>query len=672
MERTFFVSKSQTRSHPKPALEAASGVLDVWADPQQMTRAEAKVWRRKRNPLRPDGFAGKVFDFLSSLELAVVLLLILGVACVFGTIYESNYTAQLAKRLVYRTGWFDFLLAAIFVNVVFATLSRYPWRFAQLGWLITHLGVLTIIGGSVFTYRFGVEGNMMLQEGQSSDRISLPVSYLSIRKINDAHPEEEVWYRIDTTEIEWGNPTPERPKRYPFRDLGVELAVKNFYPDSEWVEKWENGSPHDNPAVHYAIESSFAGTMATKWLAPNMPGRSRDDLGVASVVAKSVATEEELARELNPPKEEEAASDDHPKGYLEVSLGDGPKTTIGVQEALGGKVEVEGTPYSILIQEQFDYAYINEGGELVENPSRAPNPLVRYEIYEGDELVLGRQFNFAFIPEFNQMHGSEVQVPLEVTYHYPSMKKTETASGRSEFAILIGPGENDLHWKMTTGGDVLSGTLEVGVPVAMPRMTAGMSLVVKEKLTHAQVEEVIEEKPIKRGDFRRKAAEITVSNDKEIERTLWLPHGSEQRVFLGRDVYAVRYLSEEYPLGFNIRLDDFRLRTYPGGSSPMSYESDVYVTFADGNSQVQKSVLIQMNEPMDQNGFRVFQSSYIDQPKGDPRISIFSIAKDPGVPIIYAGSIILCVGIAIMFYAKTYLRRLEQKWFPQRSIGVRT
>ncbi|MCA9414897.1 MAG: FkbM family methyltransferase, partial [Candidatus Omnitrophica bacterium] len=119
-----------------------------------------------------------------------------------------------------------------------------------------------------------------------------------------------------------------------------------------------------------------------------------------------------------------------------------------------------------------------------------------------------------------------------------------------------------------------------------------------------------------------------------------------------------------------IRLDDFRLRTYPGGSSPMSYESDVTVAYAEENSNVQKEVLIQMNEPMDQNGFRVFQSSFIDQPKGDPRISIFSIAKDPGVPIIYTGSIVLCVGIAMMFYGRKYLRKLEKKWYPQRMSGA--
>ncbi len=663
------MSKISSPTPPENFLDASTGIIDTWADPKTMSRAEAKAWRRKRNPLRPDGIAGKVFDFLSSLELAVILLIVLGTACVFGTIYESNYTAQLAKRLVYRTGWFDFLLATIFINVVFATLSRYPWRFSQVGWLVTHLGVLTIISGSVFTYRFGVEGNMMLQEGQASDRISLPNSYLAIRKVDQAHPDEEVWYRLDTTEIEWGNPTPENPKRYSFSEIGVDLTVNNFYPDSEFVEKWENTSPRKNPAVLYAIESSFAGTMASKWLAPNMPSRARDDLGMAVVTARVMKSEDDLESELNPSSDEDLNSEEFPKGYLEVKLEGSKTTTINISESLGMKSPIEGSPYSLFLEEQYDYAYINEGGDLVNNPGRAPNPLVRYQVYEGDEVVMERQFNFAFIPEFNQMHGDDIELPFEVIYQYPGMKKQMSGTG-TEFAILIGPGENDLYWKVTSGEKISSGTMEVGVPVPMAMMTTGMSLVVNEKLSHAKVEEVLESKKIKRGDFRRKAAEILITNEKGIEESIWLTHGGERMVVLGNDPYSIRYTSEEYPLGFSIRLEDFRLRTYPGGNSPMSYESDVFVTYSDGNRVANDEVLIQMNEPMDQNGFRVFQSSFIDEPKGDPRISIFSIAKDPGVPIIYTGSIILCLGIALMFYFKPYLRRLEKKWFPQRTTGA--
>lgn len=103
----------------------------------------------------------------------------------------------------------------------------------------------------------------------------------------------------------------------------------------------------------------------------------------------------------------------------------------------------------------------------------------------------------------------------------------------------------------------------------------------------------------------------------------------------------------------------------------MSYESDVKVISQaeNGESLVRDNITIQMNEPLDHGGFRIFQSSYIDQPRGDPRISIFSIAHDPGVNIIYLGSIILCVGIVIMFYGKPYMKKLESRR-AQRKVEV--
>ena len=99
----------------------------------------------------------------------------------------------------------------------------------------------------------------------------------------------------------------------------------------------------------------------------------------------------------------------------------------------------------------------------------------------------------------------------------------------------------------------------------------------------------------------------------------------------------------------------------------MSYESDVKVVGETGNEKVTRDVTIMMNEPMDHNGYRVFQSSYLDEPKGDPQISIFSIARDPGVPVIYFGSIILCLGMGLMFWAKPYLRRLETRWLARKK-----
>jgi hypothetical protein len=250
-------------------------------------------------------------------------------------------------------------------------------------------------------------------------------------------------------------------------------------------------------------------------------------------------------------------------------------------------------------------------------------------------------------------------------------KKEETSSGSAEFALLIGP-KDDLYWKVTTtAGAITSGTIEVGQPVPMTMMTAGMSLLVDQYHPNASRKESLKKKPIKRGDFRSKAAHLVIRDKAGNQADVWSEYGTRQRFQLGEKVYQVSYLPDEVPLGFSIQLQDFRLLHYPGAMNrPMSYESDVKVVEAHDSGTTTREVKIMMNEPMDHGGYRVFQSSYLDEPKGDPRISIFSIAYDPGVPIIYIGAITLCTGIALLFWGKPMFRRLEKRLL-ERSQEVR-
>ena len=62
-------------------------------------------------------------------------------------------------------------------------------------------------------------------------------------------------------------------------------------------------------------------------------------------------------------------------------------------------------------------------------------------------------------------------------------------------------------------------------------------------------------------------------------------------------------------------------------------------------------VTIRMNQPLKKGGYVFFQASYQDL--GDDNfVSVFSVAKDPGVWLKYLGSIILVAGIAFMFWFK--------------------
>lgn len=77
----------------------------------------------------------------------------------------------------------------------------------------------------------------------------------------------------------------------------------------------------------------------------------------------------------------------------------------------------------------------------------------------------------------------------------------------------------------------------------------------------------------------------------------------------------------------------------------MAYESDVGIV-EDGKAEV--PYRIYMNHPYKHGPWKVYQSGFM----GD-RTSIFSVMHDPGLPLTYIASIVLCVGVVITFYSRS-------------------
>jgi hypothetical protein len=66
-----------------------------------------------------------------------------------------------------------------------------------------------------------------------------------------------------------------------------------------------------------------------------------------------------------------------------------------------------------------------------------------------------------------------------------------------------------------------------------------------------------------------------------------------------------------------------------------------------------------MNQPLDWDGYKLYQSGYkslgMDPDTNRPvNQSVFTVGRDPGLWLKYAGSTMLALGIACMFYMKAY------------------
>jgi len=132
---------------------------------------------------------------------------------------------------------------------------------------------------------------------------------------------------------------------------------------------------------------------------------------------------------------------------------------------------------------------------------------------------------------------------------------------------------------------------------------------------------------------------------------------SEERFSFNGLSYSVQYGSIPIRLPFSVACREFTLHRYPGSNSPSSYES--IVTITDLKQNVEKTRKIFMNNVIDYEGFRFFQSSYFPDETG----TVLSVNYDWwGTMISYLGYLLMSVGMLLSLFAPAgRFKELNQK-----------
>jgi hypothetical protein len=144
--------------------------------------------------------------------------------------------------------------------------------------------------------------------------------------------------------------------------------------------------------------------------------------------------------------------------------------------------------------------------------------------------------------------------------------------------------------------------------------------------------------------------ELTVDSER---RAVWLQRGdsqySSQSILTGRGPVFLSLSYESQPLGYSIELQDFNRRANPGGLGDAAFSSTVRLI--DPAAGVDEPREVSMNEPLVHDRFRLYQSSF-QEPTHGREVSVLTAAYDPGRGLKYAGSLMICAGICIMFYLR--------------------
>lgn len=154
----------------------------------------------------------QVIQFLGSLTFAIFLIGTSACLVIFGTILESKTESHLfASSYIYQSSLFKILLSGYFINILLSALRRFPFKKKHIPFLITHMGLLMIIAGVFIKTAFGIQGNLWITEGSSSDLVRFPNSFA---------------LRIE-------NQRPRQVFFLPFKEKHGSLSFIDFIPNSE-------------------------------------------------------------------------------------------------------------------------------------------------------------------------------------------------------------------------------------------------------------------------------------------------------------------------------------------------------------------------------------------------------------------------------------------------------
>lgn len=110
---------------------------------------------------------------------------------------------------------------------------------------------------------------------------------------------------------------------------------------------------------------------------------------------------------------------------------------------------------------------------------------------------------------------------------------------------------------------------------------------------------------------------------------------------------AVSYGSKERVLPFSLKLYDFIMERYPGTNSPTSFASEVQLI--DDRTNLKADHRIFMNNVLDHDGYRFFQSSYDQDELG----TYLSVNHDFwGTWVSYIGYALLTIGMVLTLFSK--------------------
>jgi len=132
----------------------------------------------------------KITQFLFSMQLMGILILIFAVAIGVATFIENDFGTSTARLLVYEAIWFEILLALLVVNMIGSFIKYRVLKKSKWSVITFHFSFIVILIGAAITRYYGYEGSMHIRENDTVNTIKTYENYLHISRPAGTFSEE--------------------------------------------------------------------------------------------------------------------------------------------------------------------------------------------------------------------------------------------------------------------------------------------------------------------------------------------------------------------------------------------------------------------------------------------------------------------------------------------------
>jgi hypothetical protein len=640
---------------------------------------------------QPRWLRNPIFEFFASLKLAVVLLAVIIVAAIAGTLYESSFDAKVARAYVYGAPWFNLWLILLGTNLACSALSRWPWRKHHLAFLITHLGIITLLIGSLIGRIWGIEGTITLFKGEPpTNRLLVNERQLRVHDVDGivkGYPAEFLHHP----------PTPQHPRNLGLLAGGARLQIVDYAPAIEGKLNPKPLTDGGAPALHFTMSTAMMNQHLDGWLLANDPQNGNFSMGLANIELRrgtaptptSSNGRDPAVAESRPPSESEASAQDQEvdleesifafskapeeqigrvrkggssgakvrleqpqngnKGRVLVSLGE-KEASFDVAENLGRDVAIAGTPFTLKVDDYWADFRIENGkpSSLSDQPN---NPAV---------LVTIRGKGVPATAAETNPHGSAKD--LTTTGGPPAMPASGEETPNHLTLFIADDGTISYELASRKNGKS-SGKIELNKP--LPTGWADWQLTIDKTKPHASssmdFNPVNSETAPATADLPDGVRIRIQQNGETLER--WAPAGWQITIPTSPSPTMVAYGWKTVSLPIGLELLDFEVERNEGSDSPAGFKSTLRIVTADGETATGSCW---MNHPFSYPGawwhtwtgltYKISQASWNPENLGQSTVQIL---RDPGWILKWIGSLLVVIGVFMMFYLQPYRKQTE-------------